>query len=67
MFFHSLGLSAVGAAIFLQGLVLGNILLHGYFRGVEQNLFVLSSEIALMVFAISYVGYLFWRFVLSTT
>jgi hypothetical protein len=67
VFFHSVGLSTLGAAIFLQGLVLGTIFLHGYFRGVEQNFFVLSSEIVLMAFAISYVGYLFWRLVLSAT
>jgi len=63
--FHTGGLSALGSSLFLQSFVLDGTLENGYFRGIEQNLFVLFSEVLLTVFAISYCGYLLWRFVLS--
>jgi hypothetical protein len=59
------GLSILGAALFLQSLVLSGILERGYFMGIEQNLAVLYSEIFLTALAITYLVYLFWRFVVS--
>jgi len=65
LLFHSLGLSALGAALYLQNSVFSGILLQGYFRGIEQNVAVLAFEVFLDAFAVVYFGYLFWRFVLS--
>ena len=62
---HGLGLSSVGSALFLQSTVFTSILRNGYFRGVEQNPMILSSEIALTGFAIAYFSYMFIRFVFS--
>jgi hypothetical protein len=59
------GLSILSAALFLQSLVLSGILERGYFMGIEQNLAVLYSEIFLTALAITYLVYLFWRFVVS--
>jgi hypothetical protein len=63
---HGLGLSSLGSALFLQATVFSGILQNGYFRGVEQNPMILSTEIALTGFAIAYFGYMFLRFVFST-
>jgi hypothetical protein len=65
LFLHCVGLSILGAALFLQSLVLSGILERGYFMGIEQNLAVLYSEIFLTALAITYLVYLFWRFVVS--
>ena len=65
MFFHSLGLSALGAALFLQFLVLSDILLNGYFRGVEENSAILSFELFLAAVAAIYLCYLFWNLLRS--
>lgn len=62
---HGLGLSSVGSALFLQSTVFTSILKNGYFRGVEQNPIILSSEIALTGFAIAYFGYMLIRFIFS--
>jgi len=62
---HSLGLSSLGGALFLQSIVFASILTHGYFQGIEQNPTVLFSEIALTVFAIAYFAYLYANFIIS--
>jgi hypothetical protein len=62
---HGLGLSSLGSALFLQSIVFASILQNGYFRGIEQNHIILTSEIALTGFAIAYFGYMFIRFVFS--
>lgn len=62
---HALGLSSMGSALFLQTTVFSGILQNGYFRGIEQNPAILSSEIALTGFAITYFGYMFIRFIFS--
>ncbi len=62
---HGLGLSSLGSALFLQSTVFSSILQNGYFRGVEANPIILTSEIALTGFAIAYFGYMALRFVLS--
>ncbi len=59
--FHSLGLSCLGGAIFLQILVFADILQHGYFMAVEQNPAVLAFEVALTVFAAFYFIYIYQR------
>jgi hypothetical protein len=63
--FHVSGLGCLGAALFLQALVFTRILQHGYFKGVEQNSFILTSEIFLTGFAIAYFVYMFLNFVFS--
>ncbi len=58
---HSLGLSCLGGAIFLQILVFSNILLQGYFRAIEANPVILSIEISLTAFTAVYFLYLYQR------
>jgi hypothetical protein len=57
--FHSLGLSCLGGAIFLQILVFADILQHGYFMAVEQNSAILAFEVALTSFAAVYFIYIY--------
>jgi hypothetical protein len=59
--FHSLGLSCLGGAIFLQALVFVDILQHGYFMAVEQNPAILAFEVALTGFAVIYFIYIYQR------
>jgi hypothetical protein len=56
--FHSLGLSCLGGAIFLQILVFADIL-HGYFMAVEQNPAILTFELVLTGFAAIYFIYIY--------
>jgi len=63
--FHTLGLSCVGGAIFLQILVFADILRNGYFMAVENNLAILIFEINLTAFALIYFLYIYQRFVRS--
>ncbi len=60
---HALGLSSVGSALFLQTTVFAGIARNGYFRGIENNNFVLWTEIGLTSIAIAYFGYLLIRFI----
>jgi hypothetical protein len=60
---HFLGLSSLGGALFLQTTVFMDIFQNGYFSGVESNKVILSSEIALTAFAITYLGYMFIHFI----
>jgi len=60
--FHSLGLSCLGGAIFLQILVFMDILQHGYFMAVENNPAILIFEIVLTAFALIYFIYIYQRF-----
>jgi hypothetical protein len=62
---HSLGLSCLGGAIFLQILVFMDILQHGYFMAVENNPTILTFEIALTFFALIYFIYMYQRFIRS--
>ena len=62
---HSLGLSCLGGAIFLQILVFTDILQHGYFMAVENNPAILAFEIALTLFALIYFIYIYQRFIRS--
>jgi len=62
---HSLGLSCLGGAIFLQILVFTDILQHGYFMAVENNPTILIFEILLTVFALIYFIYIYQRFIRS--
>ena len=63
--FHSLGLSCLGGAIFLQSLVFVDILQHGYFMAVEQNSAILTFEIMLTAFALIYFIYIYQRLIRS--
>ncbi len=62
---HSLGLSCLGGAIFLQMLVFLDILYQGYFMATEKNIIVLSFEIATSFFALAYFVYLYQRSIRS--
>ncbi|MEM2780749.1 MAG: hypothetical protein QW791_07800 [Candidatus Bathyarchaeia archaeon] len=62
---HSLGLSCLGGAIFLQILVFMDILQHGYFIAVENNPAILTFEIILTFFALIYFIYIYQRFIRS--
>jgi hypothetical protein len=59
--FHSLGLSCLGGAIFLQILVFADIMQHGYFMAVEQNSAILAFEVVLTGFAAIYFIYIYQR------
>jgi hypothetical protein len=59
--FHSLGLSCLGGAIFLQALVFADILQYGYFMAVEQNPAILAFEVTLTGFAVIYFIYIYQR------
>jgi hypothetical protein len=57
--FHSLGLSCLGGAVFLQILVFKDIVSQGYFMGIEKNPVILQLEVALTVFAVIYLVHLY--------
>ena len=63
--FHTLGLSCVGGAIFLQTLVFTGIAQQGYFMAIEQNTTILSFEVVLTAFAIIYFVYIYQRLIRS--
>jgi hypothetical protein len=63
--FHTLGLSCIGGAVFLQTLVFADILQHGYFRAIENNPVILMLEIGLTTFALIYFIYIYQRFIRS--
>ncbi|MDH7477597.1 MAG: hypothetical protein QHH17_04360 [Candidatus Bathyarchaeota archaeon] len=65
MLIHTLGLSCLGGAIFLQILVFTDILQHGYFMAVENNPAILSLEIILTAFALIYFIYIYQRLIRS--
>jgi hypothetical protein len=61
MLIHALGLSAIGASLFLEVMVFGQIFGQGYFLGVEGNSMVLFIEVGFVGVAILYYCYLFVR------
>lgn len=63
--FHTLGLSCLGGAIFLQLLVFTDILTHGYFMAVEKNPAILAFEVLLAVFSLAYFVFIYQRFIRS--
>jgi len=63
--FHSIGLSCLGGAIFLQILVFIDILQHGYFMAVENNPAILVFEVVLTAFALIYFVYIYQHFIRS--
>ena len=65
VFFHCLGLSCLGSALFLQSTAIASIVQHGYFKGIEQNPIVLLSEIGMTIFAIAYFAYLYISFIIT--
>jgi len=62
---HSLGLSCLGGAIFLQILVFTDIIQHGYFMAVEYNPAILAFETTLTFFALVYFIYMYLKFIRS--
>jgi hypothetical protein len=65
MLIHTLGLSCLGGAIFLQILVFTDILQHGYFMAVENNPAILILEITLTAFALIYFIYIYQHLIRS--
>ena len=65
MLFHTLGLSCLGGAIFLQILVFADIAQKGYFVAVENNPAILALEILLTTFALIYFVYIYQRLIRS--
>ena len=65
MLFHTLGLSCLGGAIFLQILVFTDIAQQGYFMAVENNPLILALEILLTAFALIYFIYIYQRLIRS--
>jgi hypothetical protein len=65
MLIHTLGLSCLGGAIFLQILVFTDILQHGYFMAVENNPAILILEIILTAFALIYFIYIYQHLIRS--
>ena len=63
--FHTLGLSCLGGAIFLQFLVFTDIVTHGYFMAVEKNPAILAFKVLLTVFSIIYFVFIYQRFIRS--
>lgn len=59
--FHSLGLSCLSGAVFLQILVFSDIASRGYFMAVEQNPTILTLEVCLTGFALIYFVYIYQR------
>lgn len=57
--FHTIGLSCLGGAVFLQILVFKDIVQQGYFMGIEKNPIILQLEVALTVFAVVYLVHLY--------
>lgn len=58
---HSIGLSCLGGAIFLQILVFSNIFEQGYFKAVETSPPILTLEMALTVFTAVYFLFLYQK------
>lgn len=65
LLFHSLGLSCIGGALFLEVLVFADILQRGYFMAVEKNPAILDFEIGLTAFSLFYFIYIYQRFIRS--
>jgi membrane protein implicated in regulation of membrane protease activity len=63
---HSLGLSCLGGAIFLQILVFSAILTQGYFKAVETSPSILSLEMILTAFTAIYFIYVYQRVIRAT-
>lgn len=63
--FHTVGLSCLGGAIFLQILVFTDILTHGYFMAVEKNPAILTFEVLLTAFSLIYFLHMYQRFIRS--
>ncbi|MCS7096677.1 MAG: hypothetical protein N3F10_03940 [Candidatus Bathyarchaeota archaeon] len=65
LFIHTLGLSCLGGAIFLELLVFMDILRRGYFMAVENNPLILAFETFLTLFALAYFIYLYHQLIRS--
>jgi len=61
---HGLGLSSLGAALFLEILVLTGIAQHDYFVGSENNLAILALELFLTFFGMAYFAYMLSHLIL---
>ena len=59
--FHSLGISCLTGAVFLELLVFLGISAHGAFIGIERNPFILNCEIGLAFFSAIYLLYVSFR------
>jgi len=55
--FHSIGISCLAGAVFLEFLVFMGISSQGVFMGVEKNPFILNAEIGVTFFCLIYLVY----------
>ena len=63
---HSLGLSCLGGAIFLQILVFSDIFTQGYFKAVETSPSILTLEMTLTAFTAIYFIYVYQKLIRAT-
>jgi len=61
VFLHTLGLSTLAGAVFLEGLVFFDIVTSGMFVACEHNIYILTSEVILSGVSFMYFGYLWFR------
>jgi hypothetical protein len=61
LLFHTLGISCLGGAVFLEALVFSDILQHGYFYAMETEPFILTLELLLTIYTAIYLAYMFYR------
>ena len=67
VFLHTMGLSCIGGAIFLQALVFSGIVQQGYFMAIEKNTMILTFEVVLTAFAILYFAYIYQKLIRSVS
>ena len=61
LLFHTLGISCLGGAVFIEALVFTDILQQGYFYAIETGPFILTLELLLTIYAAIYLVYTFYR------
>lgn len=65
--FHALGLSVLSGAVFLQCLVFYDIVTQGYFAAVERDLSILTFEVVLTFFLVTYFVFVWVKFLRRVT
>jgi len=63
---NSVGLGCLAGAIFLEVLVFGDILRHGYFLACEPNQLILAVEVLSTIGAIIYFVSIYQKFIRMT-
>ncbi len=63
LFLHTLGISCIGGAVFLQTMVFADIAQRGYFTAIERNPAILTLEVGLTGFGIAYFAYTYQKLI----